>query len=185
MPFGCSPQPPDPKETSRDPGPDPPPAIIDRRRGHRGVLGLGAVVTAGALTGGPDRQQVVAERGAQVMPFDLDATTHRFFPTADGGLQTVVADDSGDSEQVRFVQSHLQEEAAAFARGDFGDPTQIHGDAMPGLATLEASPGAVEVQYRTLDDGAELRYSSADPIVVAALHDWFAAQTSDHGDHAE
>jgi hypothetical protein len=149
-----------------------------------GVLGAGIVVGA-LVVQGPDRQQIVAERGAVVMPFDLDATTHRFVPTVDGGVQTVVADNPTDAGQVRLVQSHLQGEAEAFARGDFGDPERIHGAEMPGLAVLRNSAGSLAVEYRARDDGAELTFASADPVVVAALHDWFAAQTSDHGSHAE
>jgi hypothetical protein len=156
-----------------------------------GVAVLGALVAVsviGLVTGwfgGGGRQDVVAERGAQVMPFDLDATTHRFVPTPEGGLQTVAADDPSDREQIALVQQHLQEEAAAFRRGDFGDPAQIHGADMPGLAALEAGTGRIDVEYRARDDGAELAYTTGDPVLVTALHDWFAAQTFDHGQHAE
>jgi hypothetical protein len=149
-----------------------------------GVVGAGIVVGA-LFVQGPDRQQIVAERGAVVMPFDLDATTHHFVPTVDGGVQTVVADDPTDAGQVQLVQSHLQGEAEAFARGDFGDPERIHGTEMPGLAVLRNSAGSLAVEYQARGDGAELTFTSADPAVVAALHDWFAAQTSDHGRHAE
>jgi hypothetical protein len=41
------------------------------------------------------------------------------------------------------------------------------------------------VRYRDLPDGAELRYTTSDPVLVVALHDWFKAQTVDHGRHAE
>jgi hypothetical protein len=149
-----------------------------------GVLGAGIAVGALAIDG-QTRQQVIAERSAEVMPFDLDATTHRFVPAVDGGVQTVVADDPTDTEQVQLVQSHLHAEAEAFARGDFGDPAWIHGAEMPGLAVLQRSAGSLAVEYRVRDDGAEVAYTSTDPVVVAALHDWFAAQTSDHGSHAE
>jgi hypothetical protein len=50
---------------------------------------------------------------------------------------------------------------------------------------LRKSADSLAVEYRARDDGAELTFTSADPVVVAALHDWFAAQTSDHGSHAE
>ncbi|HMG40062.1 MAG TPA: hypothetical protein VK611_01995 [Acidimicrobiales bacterium] len=132
-----------------------------------------------------DRQEEVAERGADVMPFDLDATTHRFEPTDRGLVQTVVADRPDDAEQVELVQEHLAEEAERFRRGDYGDPAAIHGDDMPGLATLEARAASVDVESVRLPDGARLTFSSDDPEVVQALHDWGEAQTSDHGDHAE
>jgi hypothetical protein len=39
----------------------------------------------------------------------------------------------------------------------------------------------VAISYRDVPGGAELRYRSADPRLVAALHQWFDAQLSDHG----
>jgi hypothetical protein len=168
-----------------------PPVSRRRRMLVVGVAGLAAVAALSVIGvssgwfGGDDRQDIVAERGAQVMPFDLDATTHQFVPNAEGGLQTVVADEPSDREQIALIQQHLQEEAAAFRRGDFGDPAQIHGADMPGLAALQAGAGRIDVEYRPRDDGAELTYTTGDPVLLTALHDWFAAQTFDHGQHAE
>lgn len=56
---------------------------------------------------------------------------------------------------------------------------------MPGLAVLAANAHALEVTYRDLDDGAEITYRSGDATVVVALHEWFAAQLSDHPGHAQ
>ena len=44
------------------------------------------------------RQSQVAHIGSQVMPFDLEAATHRFEPLPNGGLQTVVADMPTDEQ---------------------------------------------------------------------------------------
>jgi hypothetical protein len=161
---------------------------------HR-LVALAIAAAAGALLGaiavvavrgdpGPSRQDVVAARGAEVMPFDLDATTHHFEPTADGGTQSVVADDPGDGDQVALIRAHLQDEAARLRVGDFGDPAHIHGDAMPGLDVLASRADEVDVAYTDLAAGGQLTYRAEDPEVVAALHDWFAAQVTDHGDHA-
>ncbi len=150
-----------------------------------GIVLAGSIAFAAGAFDGPDRQQLVADRGGEVMPFDLDATTHYFEPSEDGGLETVLADDPSDSEQIELIQQHLREEAAAFARGEFDDPAQIHGEDMPGLATLEAKADEIGIEYFSRDDGAEIRFTTDDPILVTALHDWFAAQTSDHGAHAD
>ena len=127
-----------------------------------------------------------AERERAVMPFDLNATLHVFEDTATGGVQRVVADDPGDAENIDLIRSHLAKEAKAFARGEFTDPSYLHGEAMPGLADLEAAgkAGLLVVRYSDLPDGAEISYTSADPSVVIALHLWFQAQVVDHGDHA-
>jgi hypothetical protein len=161
-----------------------------RRRTVRVALvlvaaGIAATVVAfGVLASGPTREQLVADRSAEVMPFDLAATTHHFVPTPQGGLQTVVADDPADRRQVELIQQHLRAEAAAFARGEFGDPARIHGAEMPGLATLEAGADRLDIVFRARADGAELQYATDDPVLLDALHDWFAAQTSDHQGHA-
>jgi hypothetical protein len=141
-----------------------------------------AVVTA--LTDGESRQDIVAARGAQVMPFDLDRTLHVFNKTANGGVQTVTVLDPADDDQVPLIRSHLREEAKRFARGDFGDPASIHGDDMPGLGELAAAGPALTIAYGDLPDGARMVYSSTDPDIVDALHRWFDAQVADHGDHA-
>ena len=67
-----------------------------RNTRHTIVLVIGAIVVAVVATLGlryagsgarlRTRQAEVAARGAQVMPFDLDQTTHIFQPLEDGGL---------------------------------------------------------------------------------------------------
>jgi hypothetical protein len=132
-----------------------------------------------------DRQAEIAELGESVMPFELDATTHVFAERRDGGIQTVTADDPTDAEQVALVRAHLLEEAEAFTRGDFGDPATIHGDEMPGLAELRAHDGRLQIEYAEVAGGARITYRSQDLALVDALHAWFRAQVSDHGEHAE
>ncbi len=128
------------------------------------------------------RQAEVARRGADVMPFSLAATTHVFTRTADGGTQQVVAKDSLDAAQVLLVRQHLREIEAQFRSGDFSGPAHIHGHDMPGLARLRtAAPGQLAIAYGEVKGGAVLTYRSADPTLVAALHQWFDAQLSDHG----
>ncbi|MEM6256006.1 MAG: aspartate carbamoyltransferase [Cyanobacteria bacterium P01_D01_bin.156] len=131
------------------------------------------------------RQAEVALRGAHVMPFDLEKTTHHFEKMQDGGLQTVVVDNPIEIEQVRLIQSHLQEEAAKFQAGDFSDPAAIHGDTMPGLKTLASGYRDIKIEYTALPNGGQIRYTTQTPGLVSAVHDWFAAQLSDHGHHAQ
>ena len=131
-----------------------------------------------------DRQAEVAERGASVMPFDLDRTTHQFTKTGTGGVQTVVADDPKDAIQVSLIQRHLSAEVDRFRRGDFSDPARIHGAQMPGLRALRAHGGRIAVDYATTPDGARASYTTTDAQLRDALHHWFDAQVSDHGHHA-
>jgi hypothetical protein len=128
-----------------------------------------------------DRQAEVAAKGASVMPFDLAKTTHRFDKTATGGVQTVTANDPADAAQLQLIRGHLREEAAKFSRGDFSDPAAIHGHDMPGLAELREGAARVDVQYKDLDSGARLTYTTTEDPLIRGIHSWFDAQTTDHG----
>jgi hypothetical protein len=151
---------------------------------NRYVIILAAMLAATSLANAADaqRQADVAQRGAQVMPFDLKATIHVFTKTADGGVQRVIAKDPADATQVRLIRAHLKELQSQFRRGDYSDPAKIHGTDMPGLAQLSAArPGELSVDYKEIDNGAELIYRSGKPELVAAIGAWFDAQVSDHG----
>lgn len=149
--------------------------------------GYALATTVGAGDGSTEssalqsRQAEVKELGASVMPFDLDRTEHVFTDLPDGGEQTVTVLDPADATQIRLIRDHLREEAAKFRAGDFGDPTAIHGADMPGLAELKDGSGRIEVAYIRLADGARLRYTTVEPILVDGIHSWFKAQTMDHG----
>jgi hypothetical protein len=148
------------------------------------LLALALVAALPRAAAGETPQQKQVERNSErVMPFSMDATMHRFDPTADGGVQTVLVHD-GDRKQVALVRSHLHKEAAAFARGDFTDPASIHGGTMPGLRALHAGAKRIGVRYADVPRGAKIVYATHDPALVAAIHAWFKAQVSDHGAHA-
>lgn len=131
-----------------------------------------------------DRQAEVEARGASVMPFDQNRTTHIFRATPQGGVQIVVAKDGRDTKQIALVRTHLRDEAERFAHGDFSDPMAIHGMKMPGLEKLRRNNGRVRVAYSSVPHGAQISYTTADPKLLGALHDWFDAQLMDHGTHA-
>lgn len=136
------------------------------------------------LCASPSRQEEVATKGAKIMPFDLEQTVHHFQPLDNGGLQMVAVKDPSNSTQIAIIQTHLKEEAEKFHRGDFSDPAKIHGEHMPGLAALQTGAQHIDVQYTALPNGAQIRYSTKDPALVMALHQWFAVQRADHGHHA-
>ena len=152
------------------------------------AVGIAALVAAGYLWGssrGDSRTEAVAARGAGVMPFDLDRTTHRFQKRAGGGVQTVVVDEPVDREQVTLVREHLRKEADEFRAGRFDDPAAIHGEEMPGLAALRSGADRLEIRYSDVPTGGRVSYWTDEPELVAALHAWFDAQVVDHGAHAE
>ena len=131
------------------------------------------------------RLDEIAQRGAHVMPFDLEKTTHIFSRTPKGGLQQVIVKDKFDVEQIGLIRAHLSEIFGHFKRGDFSKPARIHGEGMPGLAELKsAKPGEIKIEYDELPDGAQIRYSSNSPKLITAIHRWFDAQLSDQARHA-
>jgi hypothetical protein len=166
--------------------------MVRRRRGPLVALLVAALAVVAGGCGTDDgegalaaRQAEVAERGAGVMPFDLDATTHLFTKTDDGGVQVVVADDPEDTDQIDLIRGHLAEERDAFAQGDFDDPAAIHGHDMEGVAELRAGHDDITVAYADQPDGARLTYTTDDPDLVEAIHAWFDRQVMDHGAHAD
>lgn len=149
------------------------------------VLAMACVSTASIAATEKSRQETVAERGVDVMPFDLKATTHVFTKTNSGGVQQVVAKNANDTRQTQLIREHLKEIAHQFSQGDFSGPTHIHGTDMPGLAALKAAkPGEIHVRYKPIKTGGEIAYVTKKPELVAALHKWFDAQVSDHGSDA-
>ena len=142
------------------------------------------VLYMAAILPAQTRQEEVAAKGAKVMPFNLEQTTHVFQKLDDGGLQKVVAKDPSNKKQITLIQGHLKEESEKFRKGDFSDPAKIHGEDMPGLTELKAGAKQIDIRYTSLPDGAQIRYTTKDPKLVAALHRWFDAQLSDHGHHA-
>ena len=148
-----------------------------------------SVLTVALLTGSAQayekdskaRQEEVANRGAQVMPFSLERTVHIFTKTKSGGLQQVIAKDPSDTPQIDLIRDHLSMISKQFAQGNFAAPASIHGSDMPGLAELEkARPGQLRIEYKELPDGAQIEYSSDSPGLVEAIHRWFDAQLADH-----
>ncbi len=127
----------------------------------------------------------VARRGVHVMPFDLDLSTHVFSKTAKGGVQDVIAKNPNNPLQIKLIREHLTKISRDFRQGDFSDPAKIHGDNMPGLKKLrKANQNQLKIVYKELPMGASIKYSSDDPALISAIHQWFDAQLNDHARHA-
>jgi hypothetical protein len=132
-----------------------------------------------------DRLDEVERLGKHVMPFDLNQTLHVFSKTEQGGVQQVISKLPSDTKQITLIRDHLKEITTKFKKGDFTDPTKVHGKNMPGLNELKnAEPGSIVIQYRELTNGAEITYSTKIPTLISAIHQWFDAQLSDHARHA-
>ena len=151
------------------------------------VLRVGAATLAFAASSGitpalsQTKQEHVHQMGQTVMPFDLSKTTHVFRMTDSGGVQSVVVKDARDKDQVELIRQHLRHEAEAFQRGDYADPTSLHGVTMPGVSELAGHHQEITVSYSELPLGAAITFETQDRHLVTAVHRWFGAQLSEHG----
>ncbi len=149
------------------------------------MLGLMLTQPTLAQTANPERSEEVTQRGMRVMPFDLKQTQHIFTKTETGGVQQVIARSPSNTRQIELIRQHLTKISQEFSHGDFSNPAKIHGQDMPGLAELRnAKLGQFHVEYKELNNGAEITYSSKDPGLISAIHRWFDAQLADHGPDA-
>ena len=93
-----------------------------------------------------ERQEEVAALGSEVMPFDLEATTHVFEKLEDGGLQAVVSDQD-DPDQITLIREHLSEEAERFADAMLGNT----------LVTHQSGPEGRLVRHLLIEEGMDIR----------------------------
>lgn len=130
----------------------------------------------------PKQIDEVDQRMQQVVPFALDQTLETFTKTVHGGVQHVVAKSADNTQQIKLIQAHLLKIANEFRKGDFSVTERVHGADMPGLAQLKrAETDDIKFEYKALPNGAQIHYSTEYPQYVQALHEWFDAQKTEHG----
>jgi hypothetical protein len=160
-------------------------------KGRRRWIAAGAIVTILGVGGvlfalGRDQhstmtsEQAMVSHAQQMMPFDLNRTTHTFTQTTDGGVQKITVNDPADTRNLVLIRSHLRDEAEQFRAGNYSDPAKIHGMDMAGVKDLEQGAARVSVVYDEIPGGAQVSYTSTEPALVTALHAWFDRQSTDH-----
>jgi hypothetical protein len=75
-------------------------------------------------------------RGAMVMGFDQNKTTHHFLLYPDGGAIDVSANEEDDLESRDAIRAHLPHIAVMFGEGNFEAPMLVHDTDVPGTAEL-------------------------------------------------
>jgi hypothetical protein len=119
-------------------------------------------------------------RGALVMGFDQDVTTHHFVLVADGGAIEVEVNDSQDVANRDAIRDHLREIAAQFRQGVFDKPFATHGEVPPGVPVLQRLHGSVTYQYEPTSRGARVRIETSNREALAAIHDFLRYQITEH-----
>lgn len=126
-------------------------------------------------------QHAVVERhGDQAMGFPHDKTTHHFRMMDDGGAIEVAANDPEDKTNMEAIRLHLTHIAMMFGAGDFSTPMFIHDGVPPGVTTMKLMKSAIHYTYEEAPAGGRIRMNSEDPIAVAAIHDFFRFQITEH-----
>ena len=89
-------------------------------------------------------------------------------------------DDASDTVGVRTIREHMRVIEAAFRRGDFALPGQVHARDVPGTRVMRERRDAI--QYVALDRprGGELRITTRDSSALAAIREFLSFQRSDH-----
>ncbi|ATG90131.1 aspartate carbamoyltransferase [Methylomonas koyamae] len=118
----------------------------------------------------------------KVVPYSVELTLQGFSKTVHGGVQHVVVKSVDDASQIALIQGYLLKLAGRLRKGDFSDAERLHGKNMAGLAQLKmAKTDDIRFVYKALENGGQIHYSTEYPQFVAALHGWFDAQNSEHG----
>lgn len=137
--------------------------------------------TLAAETSSSERRSEVHQRTQQATSYDLNKTLQTFTQTVHGGVQHVVAKSANDKEQIKLIRDTLSKMTNDFRKGDFSETERIHGTDMPGLAQLKrAQLDDIRFEYETLENGAQIHYSSEYPQYIEALREWIEAQAVDH-----
>jgi hypothetical protein len=166
--------------------PDKPTTQVGTRRWWIAAVAVLMIAAAGGAWYGLARKHhqasdsAMAARAQQVMPFDLNRTTHTFTQTPQGGVEKVVVNEPSDTRDRDLIRAHLQTEAQNFRHGNYSDPAKIHGMDMPGVNELKQGAARVTVVSAQTPDGAQITYTSTEPTLISALHAWFDRQASDH-----
>jgi len=138
---------------------------------------FGAVVAAQTSQ---DPHDAMHARGAHVMGFDQDATTHHFYLYPDGGAIDVAANDPADTVNVEAIRSHLPHIAQMFGSGDFSSPMLVHATNVPGTADLARLTDRVRFTYVETPRGGRVEAKTTDPAALKALYEFLRFQISDH-----
>lgn len=132
--------------------------------------------------GGPPDTAFAAmqARGAMVMGVDQFTSPHVFEDLPDGGRIVLDRDTDADTAGIARIRRHMRDIAAAFARGDFTRPFQVHATQVPGTLVMTARRSQITYEAVDRPRGAEVRIHTTDSSAVAAVHTFLAFQRGAH-----
>lgn len=154
-------------------------------------LALAALLTVAAVGSAaaqrPDPHAQMNMRGAEVMGFDQDKTTHHFYLYPDGGAIDVSVKEAADTTDLTAIRSHLPHIAMMFGMGDFNAPMMVHDTQVPGTAEMTALKDRIAYRYLETPKGGRVDIATTDADALKAVHAFLKYQIADHktGDSLE
>lgn len=122
----------------------------------------------------------VQSRGKAVMGVDQYTSSHVFEDLPDGGRIALDRQDAADAAGIAEIRRHMQSVADDFRKGDFAKPFAVHAQVVPGTAVMAARHDVITYAVVDRPRGAEVRITTREAAVVAAVHAFLAFQRTDH-----
>jgi hypothetical protein len=130
---------------------------------------------------GQDPHTGMNQRGAMVMGFDQQKTTHHFYLYEDGGAIDVSVNDAADSVNRDAIRSHLPHIAMLFGEGDFEAPMLVHDSKnVPGTAEMARLKEKISYKYNETPAGGRVDITTTDAAALKAVHEFLKFQIADH-----
>lgn len=144
-----------------------------------------AIVTLALLTSIPslaqhDHTSQMNSRGAHVMGFSQDKTTHHFTLSYDGGTIEVLTNDLTDTATRDEIRTHFHHISHMFAEGDFTDPMLVHAVNVPGTAVMTQQKDALHWNVVETPRGAKMLITADNKSALEALYQFLRFQIEDH-----
>lgn len=95
-----------------------------------------------------------------------------FTKTETGGVDTILLEPGASEEQIKFLQNRMLANSQMQSNGLAQDPIGIYGDAAPGIKIMSENRDKYETSYKELPLGGSIEYTTTDPLVLEAIHDW-------------
>ncbi len=148
-----------------------------------------ALIAVRAVTAKQNHDQHVQmmQRGAQVMGFDQEKTTHHFYLYTDGGAIDVTVNDAADKTNLDAIRAHLPHIAMLFSEGNFQAPMLVHDTKVPGTAEMSKMKDRITYKYVEMPKGGRMNIITTDTEALKAVHAFLKFQIADHktGDSPE
>ncbi len=121
------------------------------------------------------------QRGAMVMGFDQQKTTHHFYLYEDGGAIDVSVKDDGDTVNRDAIRSHLPHISMLFGQGNFEAPMLVHDSKnVPGTAEMGSLHEKISYKYHETPSGGRVDITTTDKAALKAVHEFLKFQIADH-----